>query len=126
MHTIYEAYCFAATFFSAFSMNVGAIIYERIRTFREYQGKLLANRMIILVWIIPLLVSVPSIGMNQSSLPQSVNGSYHEDRQKFVGTCISVPLFDSNAATVIYEMLRLLLFHVAVTIYLIYGNLLKL
>lgn len=96
-------------------LNIVAIIYQRIGSFSEIHrnrtGRIFAY--ISFIWVAAGLFSVPTGLMK---LKRTVNNN------KSIGNCESVDLLGKFEATLIYETLRLAIFHVGVGLYMLYGD----
>ncbi|CAL8137596.1 unnamed protein product [Orchesella dallaii] len=99
------------TFHSVFSLNIIGINYERIRTFKITLAKLLVYRTICYVWIAALLGNIPAIFMVE----------YVVDPQTNLGKCKQVHLFGSFYATLVYEIIRFMVYYGFVVGYMIYA-----
>ncbi|OXA42101.1 C-X-C chemokine receptor type 2 [Folsomia candida] len=88
------------------SSSILSISHERLRLLKVTRRKLSLLKLLGLVWAIPFVCSLPS----------AFNNVYNAERK----ICQRDMLFNSRVATVIHEVSKCLLFHVFISMYMIF------
>lgn len=102
---------------SLISLSVLSISYERVRKVApvEMDGKLLLGRVIGGIWVISFIGAIPALFVTILVHHTHSDGEIHS-------VCMKAPPGDYFDVGLIYEVIRSLVFHVGIPIFMMFGR----